>query len=343
MKSPATDPPPLPRRLREQRVPEFVLESGAVLRDVVQAYYLDGDPSAVRDDLVVVFHSLSASPDAMGDWWSDVVGPGKALDTDRYAVLCANLLGSCFGTTGPATSALDPFPPVSLRDMVRLTRLLVDELGARRVRLATGGSLGGMLALEWAAAYPEHTAATVPFAAPAALSAFSLGWNHLQRRAIEVAGTQGMEVARMAGMMVYRTPEEFDERFGRETDAEGKYRMWTYLEHHGARLAARFDPTSYRVMLDAIAGHDVGRGRGGIGPALRAVRGRLIGVGISSDRIYRDAEIREWTREAGCEYRPIDSPHGHDAFLLEPGRVGEILREALGREAEDAPFSGGTR
>ncbi len=319
-----------PRTARVQRVPEFALESGTVLHDVTQAYYLDGELSPAGDNLVVVFHSLSASPDARGEWWSEIVGPGLALDTGRFAVLCANLLGSCFGTTGPSTSSLDPFPPVSLRDMVRLTRVLVDELGATRVRLATGGSLGGMLALEWAAAYPELTAAIVPFAAPAALSAFSLGWNHLQRRAIEIGGRPGMEVARMAGMMVYRTPEEFAERFGRERDADGRYRMWSYLDHHGRRLAARFDPETYLLMLDAISSHDVGRGRGGIGPALRSVRGRVIGVGISSDRIYRDQEVREWVREAGCEHRAIDSPHGHDAFLLEAGQVGAILREALG-------------
>lgn len=330
MKSPAAEPIPPVRAPREQRIPEFALEGGTTLRDVAQAYYLDGELNEARDNLVVVFHSLSASPDARGEWWSDVIGSGKALDTDRYAVLCANLLGSCFGTTGPATSELDPFPRVTLGDMVRLTRLLVDSLGVEGVRLATGGSLGGMLALEWAAAYPDLTAATVAFAAPAALSAFSLGWNHVQRRAIQVAGHEGMEIARMVGMMGYRTPTEFAERFGRETDPTGRYRMWTYLEHHGRRLAERFDPESYLLMLDAIATHDVGRGRGGIAAALRAVRGRVIGVGISSDRIYPDEEIRAWARGSGAEYRPIDSPHGHDAFLLEPERVGDILRDALG-------------
>lgn len=332
---PGGAPPAAPRAPRVQMIPEFTLESGAVLRDVRQAYFLDGELSPARDNLVVVFHSLSASPDAMGEWWSDVIGPGKALDTDRFAVVCANLLGSCFGTTGPASSSLRPFPSVSLRDMVRLVRRLVDHLGVRRVRLATGGSLGGMLALEWAATYPERTASTVAFAAPAALSAYSLGWNHLQRRAIQVAGAQGMEIARMAGMMVYRTPEEFAERFGRETDEQGRFRMWTYLEHHGRRLTERFDTASYLVMLDAIAGHDVGRGRGGIAAALGASRGRVIGVGIPSDRIYLDAEIREWAREAGCEHRQLLSSHGHDAFLLEPEQVGAILRDALDQDAPD--------
>jgi homoserine O-acetyltransferase len=332
---PRRAPPPAARAPRVQEVPEFTLESGAVLRDVRQAYFLDGELSAAGDNLVVVFHSLSASPDARGEWWSDIIGPGKALDTDRFAVLCANLLGSCFGTTGPATSSLRPFPPVSLRDMVHLVRLLVDHLGVRRVQLATGGSLGGMLALEWAATYPELTASTVAFAAPAALSAYSLGWNHLQRRAIQVAGTQGMEIARMAGMMVYRTPEEFADRFGRETDEEGRFLMWTYLDHHGRRLAERFDPASYLVMLDAIAGHDVGRGRGGSAAALRAARGRVVGVGIPSDRIYLDEEIREWAREAGCEHRALRSSHGHDAFLLEPEQVGAILRDALAAGAPD--------
>lgn len=321
------------RALRVQHIPQFTVESGVVLHNVQQAFYLDGQLNAARDNLVIVFHSLSASPDAMGEWWSDIIGPGKPLDTDRYAVLCANLLGSCFGTTGPSTSEIQPFPAVTLRDMVRLTRLLVDELGVQTVLLATGGSLGGMLALEWAATYPELTRSTVAFAAPAALSAYSLGWNHLQRRAIQVAGQQGMELARMAGMMVYRTAEEFAERFGRDRDEDGRYLIWSYLEHHGRRLAGRFDPATYLVMLDAIAAHDIGRDRGGVVEALRKVEGRVIGAGIATDLIYRDGEIREWTRDAGCEYRSIQSPHGHDAFLLEPEQVGDILRDALSTAA----------
>src|SRR5690606_28143477 len=130
--------------------------------------------------------------------------------------------------------------------------------------------------------------------------------------------------------MVYRTPEEFAERFGRERDEDGTFRMWSYLDHHGRRISERFDPASYLVMLDAIAGHDVGRGRGGVARALGKVRGRVVGVGISTDRIYLAEEIRAWAAEAGGEFRRIDSPHGHDAFLLEPEQVGGVLRDALG-------------
>src|SRR3712207_4265223 len=141
--------------LRVQRVPRFELEAGAVLREARQAYRLDGRLNDAGDNLVVVFHSLSAPPDPAGDLWKGVVGPGAAVDTERLAVPSPALLGAPFGSTAPSDLALDPFPAITLRDMVRLVRLLLDELGVGRVRLATGGSMGGMVALEWAATFPE--------------------------------------------------------------------------------------------------------------------------------------------------------------------------------------------
>lgn len=316
------------RTLRVQRIERFELESGAVLRDVRQAYRLDGELNERRDNLVLVFHSLSQTPDAVGGWWADVAGPGRALDTNRWAVLCPNLLGSCFGTTGPAN--VDPFPPITIRDQVRLVRLLVDELGVRRVALATGGSLGGMLALEWAASFPDRTERTVAFAAPAALSAFAIGWNHIQRRAIESHGQEGLRIARMIGMMLYRTPTEFERRFDREVIPDnGLFQMASYLEHHGRKIADRFDHRCYLALLRAIATHDVGRGRGGVGAALRAYRGRLVGVGIPGDLLYPDPEVRAWTTAAGAEYLAIHSDHGHDGFLIEQDQVGAILEGVL--------------
>lgn len=321
-----------------QDIPRFTLESGVELRDLRQAYRLDGELNAARDNLVLVFHSLSAGPDAVGGWWADVVGARRPVDSREFAILCPNLLGSNFGTTGPAE--MPNFPAVTIRDMVRFIRLLIDELGVQRVRLATGGSLGGMVALEWAATYPEMTDATVVFAAPAKLSGYSLGWNHLQRRAIQAAGTEGLEVARIAGMLSYRTAEEFESRFDRYQD-DGRYRVWSYLDHHGRKLAQRIIPESYLTLLDAIADYDVGQGRGGVARALKDVRGRLIGVGIPGDLLYPDEQVREWVDAAGAEYRSITSPHGHDAFLLEDLQVGNLLRDALDlpRLVEEAPHT----
>ncbi len=136
------------RALRVQRVPRFALECGTVLEDVRQAYYLDGTLNAKRDNLAIVFHALTGNADAAGGWWRDVIGPGRALDTDRYAVLAPNLLGSCYGTTGPSDYAKGAFPPVTPRDQARLVGLLVDELGVESPALVAGGSLGGMVSLE---------------------------------------------------------------------------------------------------------------------------------------------------------------------------------------------------
>ena len=310
-------------------VGRFELESGDVLDNVRQAYFLDGELNQARDNLVVVFHALTGSADAAGDWWPAVIGRGRALDTRRYAVLCTNLLGSCYGTTGPWDPARLPFPRVTTRDMARLVHRLVTELGVASVALAVGGSLGGMVAMEWAATFPTLTRGTVVLAAPAAHTAAAIGWNHIQRRAINAAGAEGLEIARMVAMMTYRTADEFEARFGREQSPAGEFAVETYLSHQGRKLLARFDVGSYLTLLDAMDSHDVGRGRGGIGPALRAIRGRLVGVGIPGDVLYSDGDVRGWTETAGAEYREIVSTRGHDAFLLEPEQVGALLSATL--------------
>lgn len=318
------------RPLRHQRVGDVRLESGEVLRDVTQAYHLDGALNAARDNLVVVFHALTGSADAAGGWWSAVIGPGKAIDTDRHAVLCANLLGSCYGTTWEGREDADrPLPRITAADQARLVQRLVEELGVHAVALAAGGSLGGMVAMEWAAQNPSLPRATVVFAAPAAHTAYAIAWNHVQRRAIEAGGEAGLEVARMVGMMTYRTADEQAERFGRERTPMGGWEIGGYLDHHGRKLRGRFDARNYVALTHAMDAHDVGAGRGGVAAALRAIRGRLVGVGIPGDLLYSAAEVRSWTEAAGAEYREIRSIRGHDAFLLEPEQVSAILQDAL--------------
>jgi homoserine O-acetyltransferase len=310
------------------RVHGFRLESGDVLDEVVQGYRLWGTLNEERDNLVVVFHALTGSPDA-ADWWRGVIGPGLAIDTTRHAVVCANLLGSCYGTVAPWQRDGTALSPVTPRDQARLIRALVDELGAASVALATGGSLGGMVALEWAALFPERARSVVVFAAPAAHTASAIGWNHVQRTAIRAGGAQaGLALARMVGMLTYRTGDELERRFGRREGVEG-FAVRDYLSRHGERLVERFDAAGYLTLLDAMDAHDVGAGRGGIGAALGAVRGRLIGVGIPGDLLYSEKDVRRWTDEAGAEYREIHSEHGHDAFLLEPDQVGALLAEVL--------------
>jgi homoserine O-acetyltransferase/O-succinyltransferase len=324
------------RELRWHRIPRLELESGEILTGVEQAYHLDGRLNEEGDNLVVIFHALTGSADAAGAWWSDMIGPGRAIDTDRYAILCTNLLGSCYGTTFAENRDEVPAPSITPRDMARLIELLVRDLGVREVALATGGSLGGMVALEWVASYPALTRAAVVFAAPAAHPAAAVGWSHIQRLAIAQGGQQGLALARMIAMMTYRTPVEFEERFGREREGE-KYLIESYLDHHGESLVARFDVRSYLTLMAAMDAHDVGRGRGGVGPALRRFQGKLIGVGIPGDLLYTDGDVRSWVEAVGAEYREIHSIRGHDAFLLEPDQVDRIFREALGTSGEILP------
>jgi homoserine O-acetyltransferase len=345
------------RERRYQRVGDFTLDSGEVLRGVVQAYHLDGALNEARDNLVLIVHALTGSADAAGDWWANAIGPGKTIDTDRYAVLCTNLLGGCYGTTWEGTAGnreqgignsgqrhvrttdSSDGPAITTRDQARLIQRLVEELGIASVALATGGSLGGMVALEWAAQNPALARSVVVLAAPAAHTAHAIAWNHIQRRMIDAAGERGLEIARMIGMMTYRTPDEQAERFGRGRTDDGDWTVGAYLDHHGRKLRERFTIRSYRALTGAMDAHDVGAGRGGIGAALRRIEGRLIGVGIPGDLLYSADDVRAWTEAAGAEYREIRSIHGHDAFLLEVEQVAEILDDAL-RSAEPA-WAGG--
>ncbi|MGZ3556992.1 MAG: homoserine O-acetyltransferase family protein [Gemmatimonadaceae bacterium] len=323
------------RHRRVQLLDRFELESGEVLHHVEQAYFLDGTLNEARDNLAVVFHALTGSADAVGDWWRDVVGPERALDTNRYAVLCTNLLGSCYGTTGPSDPARRPFPDVTTRDMARLVGELVQWLQVPSIALAIGGSLGGMVAMEFAATYPAFARNVVVLAAPAEHPASAIAWSHIQRRAIAAAGEEGLEIARMIAMMTYRTAGELADRFGRDEHEEGGFSVERYLSRQGEKLRARFDVHTYLTLLAAMDSHDVGRGRGGVASALGRVRGKIIGVGIPGDLLYDpELDVRRWTEVAGAEYREIESPKGHDGFLLEAEQVSSLVCEVLSNKSE---------
>jgi len=323
-----------PRHRCIQLLDQFTLESGEVLRDVRHAYYLDGTLNAQRDNLVVVFHALTGSANAVGDWWSEVAGPDRAIDTNQHAVLCTNLLGSCYGTTGPSDPSRQPFPAITTRDMARLVGQLVASLHIPSVALVIGGSLGGMVALEFAASYPALTRNVIVLASPAEHPSAAVAWNHLQRRAIAMGGNEGLELARMIAMMTYRTSGELDERFGRRRSEEGSFAVAQYLSRHGEKLRARFDSHSYLTLLDAMDTHDVGRGRGGIRAALRPVSARMVGVAIPGDLLYDPRDVRRWTDDAGAEYREMHSVNGHDGFLTEAAQVSALVREVLGDRSD---------
>ncbi len=317
---------------RELHTRTFTLESGERLTDLVQHFHVDGELNARRDNLILVFHALTGSADAVGDWWAPVAGPAGALGGADHAVLSVNLLGSCYGTRWKGAGSRRPH--ITTRDMAAAVRLVVEELGVSSVALAVGGSLGGMVALEWALCFPALTRRSVVIAAPAAHTAAAIGWNSIQRAVIGIGGAErGLALARQIGMMTYRTGGELDTRFGRSR-AAGAFQVERYLRHHGQKLVSRFDAGSYLTLLDAMDSHDVGRGRGGVEAALRGTGEKLAGIAIPGDLLYPAEEIRRWTDIAGAARHEIHSIHGHDAFLIEAEQVNSILAGELARVTE---------
>ena len=256
----------------------FALEAGGRPLPLTIAYRHDGPgPGAPQ---VLVIHALTGSADAAGDWWTPLIGPGLAFDTDNVGVLCANLLGGNYGSTGPAF--VDPstgrtwgssFPQVSARDEARALWALADALGIERWAVVTGGSLGGMIALEVALERPSVVGHVVPIAAPAATGAMAIAWNHIQLELVDRLGDEGLALARQLAMTTYRSEADFDGRFGRAREPDGRFSINSYLDHQGDKLVERFDRDTYRALVRVMDGHDVGRGRGGVESAFAALAG----------------------------------------------------------------------
>lgn len=316
------------RPLRRVGLPVLPLDSGGELRDATLAYHLDCALAPRRDNVVLVLHALTGSADAAGDWWREQIGPGRAIDTERFAVLAPNLLGSCYGSSGPSTRD-GTFPALTVRDQARAIALLLEQLRVGSLVAVIGGSLGGMVALEFAASFPGRATQALVFAAPARLGAGAVGWSAVQRRALDIGGAEGLALAREIAMLTYRTPRGLEARFGRRRGTQARFALEDWLRAHGARLSARMDQATYRFLLDVMDTHDLGAGRGGAGERLRSSGTRFTGVGISGDIFCPPQEVRDWVRAAGGAYRSIESEHGHDAFLLESAQVSAILRDAL--------------
>lgn len=359
----------------------FVLEGGGALREVTVAYETWGRLDERAGNAVLVCHALTGDAHAVGDsgpgqptpgWWDDLIGPGRGIDTDRWFVVCTNVLGGCQGSTGPASTDPDTgkpygsrFPVVSVRDMVRAQEVVADHLGIGRFAAVVGGSMGGMQALEWAVMFPERVRAVGAIATAAASSAQQLALSAIGRRAIALdpgfrggdyydaepgeGPGAGLGLARALAQITYRTERELQDRFGRtERDPLGdtfeqwqRFQVESYLAYHGEKLARRFDANSYLAINKAMDLFDLGRDRGGLDRALARVRARVLTVAITSDELYRpwqQEELRDRLRAAGADVRhdTIDSPHGHDAFLLEHEQVAAVLRPLLEEIADDA-------
>ena len=331
----------------------FVLESGAALPELTIAYRTWGRLAPGGDNAVLACHALTGSAD-LHLWWPAVLGPGRAFDPQRDFVVCSNVLGSCYGSTGPLSAPPGgggrygpAFPAVSVRDMVRAQAALLDALGVRRLRLVAGGSLGGMQALEWAALYPERVAAVAALAVSGRHSAWCIGLSEAQRQALYAdplwqdgaydpacPPAAGLRAARMLAMCTYRSRASFQERFGRAVAPGGGWEVEDWLRHHGDRLVERFDANSYVALTRAMDGHDLSRGRGPYAAALAGIRVPTLVVAIDSDVLYPPEEQAELAAGLGRgRLAWLRSPHGHDAFLIEGEQVDRLLRD-FRRQAE---------
>lgn len=347
----------------------LALEGGGVLESVTLAYETWGVLNEQASNAILICHALTGDAHVTGGgggtytdegWWSRIVGPGLAIDTNEYFVVCANVLGGCQGSTGP--SSINPatgsaygssFPQVTIRDIARSQVCLGEELGIDRWFSIVGGSMGAMAVLEWAAMYPDRVRSIAPIASTLAASPQQIGWSAVGRLAIandeHFAGGdyydnaegpgRGLAVAREIALVHYRSDIEWNERFGRDPldrmdrfDQWGRFQVEAYLDHHGKKFPERFDANSYLVLNRSMDLHDVGRGRGGAEAAFAKFNGPSMTVSVSTDFLYPAYQQEELARALGasgrsCTHHMIDSVYGHDGFLVEHDKLAPLLSE----------------
>jgi len=369
---------------------EMVLDSGVKLGPITLAYETYGRLNEAADNAILVLHALSGDAHAAGisadengisaadigfgarsndavdrkrlGWWDNMIGPGKAIDTDHYYVISSNILGGCRGSTGP--SSINPstgrpyglsFPVVTVADMVRAQKYLVDYLGVRQLLSVIGGSLGGMQALQWAVAYPEMVRSCIPIATSARLSAQGIAFNEVGRQAIMAdqhwhggdyydknTPIPGLAVARMLGHITYLSDESMHHKFGRRLrdrerygfDFSTDFEVESYLRHQGESFIRRFDANSYLYITKAIDYFDLTNGHGGLAVAFRNVKARFLVISFSSDWLYPSYQSKEIvkalkTNGVDVSYCEIPSSYGHDAFLLEEEAQTHLIRGFL--------------
>jgi homoserine O-acetyltransferase len=349
------------------------LKSGATLRPVTLAYETYGTLNADRSNTILICHALSGDAHVAGQhsphdrkpgWWDDAVGPGKAFDTDRYFIVCSNVIGGCSGSTGP--SSINPetgrpyglsFPVVTVADMVEAQRWLIDALDIPSLLCVTGGSMGGMQALQWAVSYPDRVRSALVLASTACTSAQTIALNEVPRQAIyadpnwnegDYYGKEppnaGLAVARMIGHITYLSETSMREKFGRRLQERERYgydfatefEVESYLKYHGNRFTSRFDANSFLYITKAIDYFDLSLGRGDLSEAFADVKAKILVLSYSSDWLYPPEQSEELVRGLlrngiDASYVEIKSDYGHDAFLLEVERLGELTRDFLAK------------
>ncbi|MBU3679906.1 MAG: homoserine O-acetyltransferase [Candidatus Kapabacteria bacterium] len=321
----------------------FLTERGSVLSWLRLAYRTWGTLNADGSNVVWICHALTGSADA-DVWWSEIVGPGRVIDTTKYFVVCANMPGSCYGSSGPTDINLETgkiigldFPVLTARDIVRFFDALRSYLGIERIRLLIGGSMGGQHVLEWAVSMPHRIESIVPIATNARHSPWGIAFNAAQRMALEAdptfmqldieAGQRGLEAARAIGMLSYRTSMQYDATQHDEDSVIDGFRAESYQRYQGAKLTHRFNAHSYWILSKAMDAHNVGRDRGGVERALQTVTARTLVIGVDTDLLFPTREqklIADMVPRAA--YRQMQSIAGHDAFLLDQLQLSNILR-----------------
>ncbi len=352
----------------------LALDNGTVMSGIVAAYETWGQLNADASNAILLCHAWTGDSHASGraedghlapGWWESAVGPGLAIDTNQWFVVCANVLGGCQGSTGPVSAHPadgqpygSRFPVITIRDMVRVQARLADHLGVAVWHSVIGGSMGGMQVLEWAVTFPERVRSVVPIATCLQASAQQIAWGSIGRRAIindpkwrggdyyEAAPGdgphEGLSTARMVAQVTFRSDNVFTDRFGREMTGgtstskslDGKFEVERYLEYHGDKLVSRFDANSYMTIGKAMDLHDIARGRNTLDSAVARISSPVLTMGIWSDflyPVYQQLQIRDMVAANGvrAEYVEVDSPHGHDAFLIELDQVGPAIRHFI--------------
>jgi homoserine O-acetyltransferase len=350
----------------------LALQRSGVFGPVTLAYETWGTLNAAGDNAILITHALTGNThahdaewpdDTKIAWWNPLIGPGRLIDTSRYFVICSNVLGGCYGSTGP--SSIDPrtgqpygmrFPVITIRDMVRAQHQLIEHLGVRQLVAVLGGSIGGQQALEWAVTYPELVNKVAVIAATAALTAQAIAFSEVERQSIMAdprwqhgnyepgqGPTSGLAIARMLAMITYQSEEGMEERFGRSparfntvpspsraTDLGGRFDVEGYLYYQGELLSRRFDANSYLYISRAMDLYDVSEGYPSLETALRRLRSKALFIGIRSDFLFPAAHVRwlaDKVRSLGGDatYIELDSLHGHDAFLKEWEQMTDAL------------------
>ncbi len=335
------------RRLKIFKYPHTLhLESGASLAEIEIGYTTYGRLDASRTNVVWICHALTADSNPE-EWWPGLVGPGKLYDPDKYFIVCANMLGSCYGSTNP--DSIDPvtgkaygrtFPLITIRDIVKTLQELRIYLGVEKIYLATGGSMGGQQVLEWAIMEPDLIEHLVVIGTNARHSPWGIAFNEAQRMALladrtlfngeEEGGKLGMEAARAVAMLSYRNYEAYHRTQMDEEEGIDDYRASSYQQYQGRKLSSRFTAGAYWVLCKAMDTHDVGRGRGGYQAALSTIRARALIFGIETDFLFPIREQQDIQAHIpGALLQTIDSPFGHDGFLIEFEQIEKLVTDFL--------------